>query len=73
MSELDELLRAFGEAGGDKGALADTSIAHLSVSGSNIRAPEVEGITFAQEEERNQRKVARSVKELNLKPVHSLL
>jgi len=45
MSELDELMQAFGEAGGDKGALADAGIAHLSVSGSNIlSAREVEGI-----------------------------
>jgi Fe-S cluster assembly scaffold protein SufB len=36
MSELDELMQAFGEAGGDKGALADTGAAHLSVSGSSI-------------------------------------
>lgn len=32
MSELDELMAAFGEAGGDKGVLADTETAHLVVS-----------------------------------------
>jgi len=32
MSELDELMAAFGEAGGDKGVLADHETAHLVVS-----------------------------------------
>ncbi len=32
MSELNELMAAFGEAGGDKGALADAETAHLVVS-----------------------------------------
>ena len=36
MSDLDELVRAFGEAGGDAGALADAGIAHLAASGSRI-------------------------------------
>ncbi len=54
MSELDELLQAFGEAGGDKGALADPGIAHLSVSGSNILSSRaVEGIDVQAREIRN--------------------
>jgi len=32
MSELDELMAAFGEAGGDRGVLADTETAHLVLS-----------------------------------------
>lgn len=36
MSELDDLLRAFGEAGGDRTALADPTIAHIAASGSKI-------------------------------------
>jgi Fe-S cluster assembly scaffold protein SufB len=36
MSELNELLQAFGEAGGDAGALADGNTAHLAASGHRI-------------------------------------
>ncbi len=36
MSELDELMRAFGEAGGNRGALADAGTAHLAASGHSI-------------------------------------
>ncbi len=36
MSELDELMRAFGEAGGDKGILADREIGHLAAEGHKI-------------------------------------
>ncbi len=45
MSELEELMRAFGEAGGDRSILTDTGIAHLSVSGGRIvSSREVPGI-----------------------------
>ena len=45
MSELDDLKQAFGEAGGDRGALADTSIAHLAASGHSILSSRsVEGL-----------------------------
>ena len=73
MSELDELMQAFGEAGGDKGALADTGIAHLSVSGSNIlSAREVEGIDVHAREMRNGISAKVTVREgVKLqKPVH---
>lgn len=36
MSELDDIMRAFGEAGGDQGALADAGTAHLVASGHSI-------------------------------------
>ena len=36
MSELDELMSAFGEAGGERGVLADREVAHLAVSGRTI-------------------------------------
>jgi uncharacterized protein len=36
MSELDELMAAFGEAGADKGVLADPETAHLVVSRSSV-------------------------------------
>jgi len=36
MSELDELMRAFGEAGGDRGVLADKETAHLAAGGHKI-------------------------------------
>lgn len=36
MSELDELMTAFGEAGGDRGILANKEIAHLVASGHKI-------------------------------------
>ena len=45
MSELDELMRAYGEAGGDKGVLADTGTAHLVASGHTIlSARNIEGL-----------------------------
>lgn len=45
MSELNELMNAFGEAGGDKGILANKDIAHLAVSGHKIlSANNVEGL-----------------------------
>src|SRR4030067_1134745 len=36
MSELDELMHAFGEAGGDHGVLADQETAHLAAGGHKI-------------------------------------
>ena len=36
MSELDELMKAFGEAGGDRSILANREIAHLAASGHRI-------------------------------------
>jgi Fe-S cluster assembly scaffold protein SufB len=45
MSELDELMKAFGEAGGDKSALADSGTAHLAASGHAILSSRtVEGL-----------------------------
>ena len=45
MSELDELLQAFGDAGGDKTVLAAKDIAHLVVSGRKLLSMKgVEGI-----------------------------
>lgn len=45
MSELDELMKAFGEAGGDKGALSDAGTAHLAASGHAILSSRtVEGL-----------------------------
>ena len=45
MSELDELLKAFGEAGGSTGALADGNTAHLAASGHRILSSRtVEGL-----------------------------
>jgi len=45
MSELDELMRAFGETGGDKGVLADSGTAHLVASGHRILSSRtVEGL-----------------------------
>jgi Fe-S cluster assembly scaffold protein SufB len=41
MSELDELMRAFGEAGGEKGVLADQGTAHLAVSSNSILSSRV--------------------------------
>lgn len=36
MSELDDLMKAFGEAGGDKGVLANKETAHLVASGHKV-------------------------------------
>lgn len=45
MSELNELMQAFGEAGGDQRILANQQIAHLVASGHRIlSAREVEGL-----------------------------
>jgi len=45
MSELDALMMAFGEAGGDRAALADAGTAHLAASGHSILSSRiVEGI-----------------------------
>ena len=45
MSELDQLMQALGEAGGDAAVLADRDTAHLSVSGNSILSSRlVEGL-----------------------------
>lgn len=45
LKELDELMKAFGEAGGDKGILANEGIAHLAASGHKILSSRiVEGV-----------------------------
>lgn len=45
MSELDSLMTAFGDAGGDRGVLANRDIAHLFASGNKILSMKnVEGI-----------------------------
>jgi hypothetical protein len=45
MSELEELMKAFGEAGGDKGVLANKETAHLVASGHKIlSARNIEGL-----------------------------
>lgn len=45
LSELDELMKAFGEAGGDKSILANREIAHFVASGHRIlSARDVEGL-----------------------------
>jgi len=45
MSELDQLMQALGEAGGDATVLADRDTAHLSVSGNSILSSRlVEGL-----------------------------
>jgi Fe-S cluster assembly scaffold protein SufB len=53
MSELDELMVAFGEAGGNRGALADAETAHLAASGHSILSSRVvEGIEVDAKETR---------------------
>ncbi|MFN3740828.1 MAG: SufB/SufD family protein [Thermodesulfovibrionales bacterium] len=45
MNELNELMNAFGEAGGDKGVFANKEIAHLAASGHKILSMrDVEGL-----------------------------
>jgi Fe-S cluster assembly scaffold protein SufB len=45
MSDLDRLMQAFGEAGGDRGALADVGTVHLAAEGHSILSSRiVEGI-----------------------------
>lgn len=54
MSELNELMQALGEAGGDKSVLSDAETAHLSVSGSSILSSRlVPGIEVQAKELRN--------------------
>jgi Fe-S cluster assembly scaffold protein SufB len=53
MSELDDLLKAFGEAGGNRGALADEGIAHLAANGHSIVSSHtVEGLSMEAQETR---------------------
>ena len=73
MSELDELLQAFGEAGGNRGALADAGIAHLAASGHSILSSHgVEGIAVDARETRKGISARVTVREgVKLeKPVH---
>ncbi len=73
MSELDELMKAFGEAGGDRGALADSATAHLAASGHSILSSRViEGLDVdAQETRRGITARVRVHEGVNLrKPVH---
>jgi len=45
VNELNELMKAFGEAGADKGIFADKDIAHLAVSGHKILSMrDIEGL-----------------------------
>lgn len=54
MSELDDLMKAFGEAGGSRGVLADAGTAHLAASGHSILSSRVvEGIDVDAKETRN--------------------
>jgi len=51
MSELDELMKAFGEAGGEKSIIADKETAHLAVSGHKIlSARDVNGLEIETKE-----------------------
>jgi len=53
MSEIDILMQAFGEAGGNRGALADAETAHLAVSGHDILSSRVvEGLSVEARETR---------------------
>jgi uncharacterized protein len=73
MSELNELMRAFGEAGGEQGVLADQGTAHLAVSSHSILSSRVvEGIVVDARETRkgiSARIVVREGVKLQ-KPVH---
>lgn len=54
MSELEKLMQAFGEAGGNVGALADAGTAHLAASGHSILSSRVvEGIEVDAKETAN--------------------
>jgi len=54
MSELDQLMQAFVDAGGDRSVLADAQTAHLNVSGSSIVSSRmVPGIDVQAKELRN--------------------
>ncbi len=73
MSELDELMHAFGEAGGDRGALADGETAHLAASGHSILSSRtIEGLEMEARETRSgifaRVRVLENVKLIN--PVH---
>jgi len=73
MSELTDLMQAFGEAGGDRGALADSGTAHLSVSNNSIVSSRlVPGIDVQARELRNGVSAKVTVREgVKLeKPVH---
>lgn len=73
MSELNELMRAFGEAGGEQGVLADQGTAHLAVSSHSILSSRVvEGIDVDARETRkgiSARIIVREGVKLQ-KPVH---
>ncbi|HET6364486.1 MAG TPA: SufD family Fe-S cluster assembly protein [Nitrospirota bacterium] len=73
MSELNELMRAFGEAGGEQGVLADQGTAHLAVSSHSILSSRVvEGIDVDARETRkgiSARVIVREGVKLQ-KPVH---
>ncbi|HTP05601.1 MAG TPA: SufD family Fe-S cluster assembly protein [Nitrospirota bacterium] len=73
MSELDELRRAFGEAGGEQGVFADQGTAHLAVSSHSILSSRVvEGIDVDATETRrgiSARVIVREGVKLQ-KPVH---
>ncbi len=73
MSELNELMQALGEAGGDRSVLSDIETAHLSVSGSTIvSSRQVEGLEMRTRKQWNGISVAVLVREgVKLaKPVH---
>ncbi|HUJ19774.1 MAG TPA: SufD family Fe-S cluster assembly protein [Nitrospirota bacterium] len=73
MSELDQLMQALGEAGGDAAVLADQETAHLSVSGNSILSSRlVEGLEVDARETRNGISARVIVREgVNLRnPVH---
>lgn len=73
MSELDALLKAFGEAGGDKGALAAQDTAHLVASGHTLLSMKsVEGLEVDAHETMSGIRAKVTVKEdVNIKnPVH---
>jgi Fe-S cluster assembly scaffold protein SufB len=51
MSELEEILKVYGDAGGNRGALADEGIAHLVASGCSIMSSHsIEGLSMEAEE-----------------------
>jgi Fe-S cluster assembly scaffold protein SufB len=73
MSEFEELMKAFGEAGGNRGALADAETAHLAASGHTlVSARAVEGLEVDAKETRTGISARIRVKEgvKVKKPVH---
>lgn len=73
MSELDELMHAFGEAGGDRAVLADKKTAHLVASGHSILSMrDVDGLVVDAKEIHNGISATVTVKEgIKIeKPVH---